>query len=108
MKLKVLYLLVLAVTFAIAPLKAGNGNDNTKVRQVSGKIVDAAGESLAGAKLVIAETGETFYADLEGKFQIKVSSEKNYTIKIHSLGYQVLELPATNLFNFDDLILKEL
>ena len=108
MKVNVLYLLVLALLITVAPLKAGNGNERGNVRQVSGKVVDAAGESLAGAKLVVAETGETFYADLEGKFQIKLSAEKNYTIKIHSIGYQVLEVPSTNLFNFDDLILKEL
>ena len=108
MNLKALYTLLFISIFAISVAHAGNDNSTTKARTVSGKVVDASGESLAGAKLVIAETGTTIYADLDGNFQMSLPTDKTYTIAIHSIGHQITEVKSNELFNFDDLVLKAL
>ena len=75
MNLKALYTLLFISIFAISVANAGNDNKASKTRNVSGKVVDASGESLAGAKLVVAETGTTIYAD-GGRLAL------NYTVPV--------------------------
>lgn len=108
MNLKALYLLLFISIFAVSSAHAGNDNKVSKTRTVSGKVVDASGESLAGAKLVVAETGTIIYADMEGNFQLSIPTDKVCTIAIHTIGHQITEVKSNELFNFDDLVLKAL
>ena len=75
---------------------------------VAGKITDNRGESISGAKITIAETGETFFADMEGNYRLTVKTDKEYSITVNTLGYEPLTLKSTSLTAFSDLSLKEL
>ena len=66
-----LFLSLSAVSFA------GNSDkEKITLKTVSGKITDVTGESIAGAKIIINETGETFFADLEGNFKLSLKTDK--------------------------------
>ncbi len=102
-----LFLSFSAVSFA------GNNDKEKKavavtIKTVTGKITDVSGESIAGAKITINETGETFFADLDGNFKISVKTDKVYSISVNTIGYQSLEVKSNTLSYFSDLSLKEL
>jgi len=102
-----LFLSFSAVSFA------GNNDKEKKAiavtqKTVAGKITDTAGESIAGAQITINETGETFFADLDGNFKLSVKTDKVYSISVNTLGYQPLEVKSNTLSLFSDLSLKEL
>lgn len=88
---------------------AGNSDkEAAKQRVVSGKVVDAFGESIAGAKITIPETGEVFYTDFDGNFKLTLKTDKVYAVAINSLGYHPVELKSSELSSFSDLSLKAL
>lgn len=88
---------------------AGNA-DKEKAREkvVSGKVVDAFGESVAGAKISIPETGEVYYSDFDGNFKFSVKTDREYSVSINTIGYKPLELKSTELTSFSDLSLTSL
>lgn len=88
---------------------AGN-SDKEKVRKkvVAGKVVDAYGESVAGAKITIPATGEVFYSDFDGNFKFSLKTDREYAVSVNTIGYQTLELKSTQLSSFSDLSLKSL
>ena len=75
---------------------------------VSGKITDTYGEAVAGAKVTVAETGETFFADFEGNFKFSVKTDKEYSITVNTLGYEPLQVKSSGLSLFSDISLKSL
>lgn len=88
---------------------AGNSDrDKNSTKVIAGKITDHAGELLSGAKITIAETGETFFADMEGNFKLTVKTDREYSISVNTIGYQPLVLKSTSLTAFSDISLKEL
>ena len=66
------------------------------------------GEAVAGAKIVIAETGETFFADMDGYYKLEVKTDKAYSITVNTIGYQPAEYKSNSLGTFTDLSLQEL
>lgn len=88
---------------------AGNPDkEKRSSKTVCGRITDAQGESIAGAKIFVEETGESFYSDLEGRFRISLGTDKEYSVTINTIGYEPLEVKASRLSPFTDLSLKEL
>lgn len=92
---------------------AGNTDKEKKAiavtqKTVAGKITDVTGESIAGAKITINETGETFFADFDGNFKLSVKTDKVYSLSINTIGYQPLEVKSNNLSLFTDLSLQPL
>jgi len=88
---------------------AGNNDKLTAlVKNISGKITTVQGEEIAGVKITIKETNETFFADLDGNFKIQLKTDKPYSISVESLGYAPLEVKSTDLNLFSELNLKEL
>jgi hypothetical protein len=104
---KLAYLIVLVLISA--SLLAGN-NDKTAPRQktVSGKITTVNGEEIPAVKITIKETNEAFYSDLDGRFNFSISTDKAYSVKVETAGYQTLELKSTELHAFSEINLKEL
>jgi hypothetical protein len=98
-----LFLLVSSVSFAGNSDKEKSG---TKV--VTGKITDTFGESVPGAKITIPETGETFFADMDGNFKLSLKTDKIYSVTINTIGYAPLELKSSHLTTFTDLSLQAL
>ncbi len=108
---KLLYIL-LFVSFSAASF-AGNSDKEKKAiavtqKTVAGKITDVTGESIAGAKITINETGETFFADFDGNFKLSVKTDKVYSISINTVGFEPLEVKSSNLSSFSDLSLQPL
>ncbi|MBL7931746.1 MAG: carboxypeptidase-like regulatory domain-containing protein [Bacteroidia bacterium] len=88
---------------------AGNADkEKSREKVVAGKVVDAFGESIAGAKITIPETGEVFYSDFDGHFKFSVKTDKEYSISVNTLGYKPLELKSTRLTAFSDFSLTSL
>lgn len=92
---------------------AGNSDKEKKSvavtqKTIAGKITDATGESVAGAKIIINETGETFFADLDGNFKFSVKTDKVYSISVNTIGFQPLEVKSNTLSYFSSLSLTEL
>ena len=78
----------------------------TTHKTIAGKITDKTGESIAGAKITINETGETFFADLDGNFKLSLKTDKIYSLSINTIGFQPLEVKSNNLSLFSDLSLQ--
>lgn len=90
-------------------LVAGNeGSDKKAERTVIGKVTDASGEVIAGAKISIPETGESVYSDFDGNFKMTLKTDKEYSISVSTIGYQVLETKSSQLHVFTDLTLQPL
>lgn len=99
----VLFLALYSVSFA-----GNNDKDKNLSKVIAGRITDASGESISGARIVIAETGETFFADMEGNYKLTVKTDKDYSISVNTIGYQPLVLKSATLTAFSDLSLTEL
>jgi hypothetical protein len=88
---------------------AGNeGSEKNTSKTIVGKVTDATGESIPGAKIIIAQTGETVYADFEGNFKLTLKTDTDYSISINTIGYEVLEIQSSKLSSFSDFSLKSL
>ena len=88
---------------------AGNSDkEKTNSKTVAGKITDTYGDALAGTKIVVKETGETFFTDLCGNFKLSLKADQVFTISIETIGYQPKEVKTSELSLFSELSLKEL
>jgi hypothetical protein len=104
---KLLYIfLFLGLGSAVFGGNSDKEKRNTKV--VAGKITDSYGESIPGAKIIIPETGETFFADMDGNFKLSLKTDKVYSIRVNTIGYEPLEVKSSALTAFSDLSLKSL
>ncbi len=110
--MKNLVYIVLFLSFSAVSFAGNNDKEKKSVavtqKTVAGKITDAAGESIAGAQITINETGETFFADLDGNFKLSVKTDKVYSISVNTIGYQPLEVKSNTLSYFSALSLTEL
>lgn len=103
------FLYIMLIVFTSNLIVAGNSDKETiKSKVVSGRITDVYGESIPGAKIVIPETGETFFADLDGNFKFTLKTDKEYSVTINTLGFEPLEVKSSRLTAFSDLSLKSL
>lgn len=88
---------------------AGNADkEKSREKLVAGKVVNAFGESVAGAKITIPETGEVYYSDFNGNFKFSLKTDKEYSVSINTIGYLPLELKSGELTAFSDLSLTSL
>jgi hypothetical protein len=79
--------------------------EKEKTKVVSGRVIDNSGELLAGTKITIVETGETFFTDFNGNFKINFKTDKSYTLSINNLGHQPLDILSSKLSVFTDISL---
>jgi len=88
---------------------AGNADkDKSNTRVIAGKVIDASGDAIAGAKIIVKETGETIFADLDGKFKLSLKKDRNYSLAIQIIGFQPKEIKSSELALFSELLLTEL
>ena len=101
---------MLYIFLSLSAVSFAGNSDKEKItlKTVSGKITDVTGESIAGAKIIINETGETFFADLEGNFKLSLKTDKVYSISINTVGFASLEVKSNNLSLFSELSLQPL
>lgn len=78
------------------------------LKTVSGKVTDAYGEAIPGAKIKIKETGETFFANFEGQFKLNLQADKTYSLVFETIGFEPMEFSSNELGMFSELTLKSL
>lgn len=82
--------------------------NNSSLRSLCGKITDTYGESLPAVRIKVVETGEEYFANFEGRFNISIPSDKIYHLSVESIGFQPLELLSSDLENLSEFSLKSL
>lgn len=93
---------------SVASFAGNSDREKSTTKVVTGKITDAYGESIPGAKISIPETGETFFADMDGNFKLSLKTDKVYSVTINTIGYAPLEVKSSHLTAFSDLSLTSL
>lgn len=106
--LKNLLYIFLFLGLSLHSLAGNEDKVKSTTKVVAGKITDAYGEAIPGAKISIPETGETFFADMEGNFKLSLKTDKVYSVTINTLGFEPLEVKSSHLGAFSDLSLKSL
>ena len=104
---KIVYILfILTLNLSVV----ANNNDREKVvtKTISGKITSLSGEEIAGAKIVIEETGETYFSDLNGNFKLVIKADKIYSLVIETIGFEPLTVSSNKIGSFSDLSLNSL
>jgi len=91
---------------AIAHDDKNGGKDANKTVFI--KVTDSQGEELAGAKVVLTETGKEYITDFNGQIQITIKTTETLTLKVQSLGFNEITLKSTELSTFNDLSLSPL
>ena len=106
--MKNVVLTLLFLSFALVSFGGNEGSEKSSTKTIVGKIKGLSGESIAGAKITIVQTGETFFADLDGNFKITLKTDAEYSISINTIGYEIVETKASQLSPFSDFSLKPL
>jgi hypothetical protein len=99
---------ILFVLTRLVSLAGHEGSEKNTTKTVVGKITDSTGESIPGAKIIIAQTGETVYADFDGNFKLTLKTDTEFSISINTLGFEVLETSSSKMSSFSDFSLKSL
>jgi hypothetical protein len=105
---KKLQYLLFFFLFAAAAFADNHEKGKSPTRMISGRITDTHGESIPGAIINIAETGEMCVSDFDGRFTVTIKVEETVTMQISSIGFQVLEIRSSKLSSFSDLSLPEI
>ena len=108
MLLKKLLYIFLFLSLSAVSFAGNSDKEKMTLKTVAGKITDVTGESIAGAQIIINETGETFFADLEGNFKLSLKTDKVYSISFNTVGLASLEVKSNNLSLFSELSLQPL
>lgn len=85
--MKKLCLFTLLLTFALA----GNAQKTT----VSGTVLDAEGEALVGANVLVNNTMLGVVSDLNGNFELNLDKRKSYDLSISFIGFETQTLALT-------------
>lgn len=88
---------------------AGNSDKvKSNSRTLAGKIITVSGEEIAGVKITINESNETFYSDLTGNFHLPVKCDREYSLTIEGLGFEPKTIKSSEVSLFSEISLKEL
>lgn len=84
MRTLLLPILLFVLSFAGTPLMA---------QSISGRVVDDAGSPIVGVSCVLMEQSDSAYVagvitDIEGRFEIKVQTDKEYLLQLSFIGYR--------------------
>ncbi|MBU0488068.1 MAG: carboxypeptidase-like regulatory domain-containing protein [Bacteroidetes bacterium] len=106
---KLLTLLTIAMFCAMTVF--ADGEKNSGITEVSGKVVDQnTGELLAGVKIEIRETGQVLFSDLDGNFDFQLPANQEYTVVLSLVSYKqttaVLNVSPEATFGLS-LVLKQ-
>ncbi len=64
---------------------------------MSAKVIDKHGEALAGAKVLIMETGQVVFTDFEGSFKVQLDKKSNFTFLIDMVGFEPKTIPSSQI-----------
>ena len=87
---------------------AGDNDKKEKVqRTLCGKVIDENGLEVAGAKILIIETGVVVFSDLDGNFKITIEKDADYVVSVNMIGFQPKSIKARQLSLLAELVLEE-
>ncbi len=73
-------------------------NSTTTVAMLSGTIIDQqTGEALTGVKVVIEETKQAVYTDLDGNFVFSAVKPGKYNIDVNYISYEGISIKDVNV-----------
>ncbi len=87
---------------------AGDDHGKTRVKVISGRVIDPRGEALPGTKITLKNTGEYCYTDLEGNYQIELPANQVVEITFNTIGYEPKEVKSDRIFLFGEQVLEPL
>ena len=106
--MKNVVLVLLMFVFGSGAFASFDDKGKSLTRVVTGRVVAENGEAVPGASITILETGDTFFADLDGNFSLTLPVDKVYTISISTVGFEVLKVNTGNLLPFSQQTLPAL
>jgi hypothetical protein len=101
-------LLLLLLTFSLPTFASFDDKEKPLTRLLTGQVVAENGEPLPAASITIVETGDTYFADLDGKFNFTVPLDRTYTVEISTIGFEVLKVNTKNILPFSQQVLPVL
>lgn len=84
-------LLILVVILSLTSGLAGQRHAGT----ITGRVTDVAGEALAGATVILAETGTGVATGNDGRYSLRGLRDGRYTIRISFTGYEPVDTSVT-------------
>jgi protocatechuate 3,4-dioxygenase beta subunit len=73
-------------------------NSTAAVTMLSGTIIDQiTGEALAGVKVVIEQTNQVVYTDLDGNFVFPAVKPGQYNIDVNYISYETVSIKNVNV-----------
>ena len=73
-------------------------NSTAAVTMLSGTIIDQiTGEALAGVKVVIEQTNQVVYTDLDGNFVFQAVKPGQYNIDVNYISYETVSIKNVNV-----------
>jgi len=113
---KILFLISLFIAGTLAANLPGektaspvSGTLNAPAMTISltGSVLDKeTGESLAGARIQIIETGDEIFTDILGNFTIAAPASGAYTLKVSYISYQEQELTCKPEKNVEERVIS--
>jgi hypothetical protein len=104
--LLLIFILILSLGLDAHNDKSRTAKPVSKV--ITGQVINHWGETVPGAEIRITETGETCYADLDGRFSLNVKTDKAYNISVYTIGYVPVNVMSDLLPTFSNFSLKPL
>ncbi|MDZ4665416.1 MAG: carboxypeptidase-like regulatory domain-containing protein [Bacteroidota bacterium] len=105
---RLLYILT-ALTLSLGAFANDERNGGKEAaKTVFIKVTDTQGEELAGAKVVLAETGKEYITDFNGQIQITIKTTETLTLKVQSFGFNEISIKTNELSTFNGLSLSPL
>lgn len=90
----------MALLLQVSVIKADDGNPKNKENtcEVSGSVLDEhTGESLAGVKITIIESGKSTYTDFNGNYNFDNVKPGTYSISVSYVAYNKITVSNVEL-----------
>ena len=102
------FLLLILILNGFVAFAGFDDKEKPLTRTLTGRVVAETGEIVPGVSLTIVETGETFFSDLDGNFQLPVPTGKVYNVTINTIGFIPLKVNTNEILPFSEQILQPL
>lgn len=89
---------------------AGDSRNGSKeqLKNVFIKVTSDSGEELAGAKILVTETGKEYFTDLNGQIQLQVKQGEDLTLKLSTIGFEEKIVKTSQLGTINELTIRSL
>ncbi len=72
------------------------------------KVTSTTGEEVAGAKILVTETGKEYFTDFNGQIQLQVKQGEDLTLKLSTIGYEEKTVKTSQLGTINELTINTL